>query len=201
MGQIPVGRYSTSIRALPSTSSGFHGVTCVPNLDGAGSMLIAALEGPGDIYDIPLNGSQPTIELHTSNYLSTQLATWVPYVIAAYDNMIVYPQSGSTGCPDLLIGLGAYAGNSPTAYEDYYPTPQFLVRHCNGIYGLRKIIDPGITPAPPLLAPRAFAPSQFSGDPAGTLYSGGYDAHVMAAHNTDWIYRGAPQSQVAASRQ
>ena len=66
--------YQYSGPALPSASSGFRGLTCVPNLNGAGSMLIAALEGPGDIYDIPLDGSQPTIELHTSNYLATRLA-------------------------------------------------------------------------------------------------------------------------------
>ncbi len=78
----------------------------MPNLNGVGSMLIAALEGYSpDVYDIPLDGSQPTIELHTANYLATQLGTWVGYGIAAYNNMIVYPQSGSTSCPDLLIGL------------------------------------------------------------------------------------------------
>jgi hypothetical protein len=185
--------YQYSGPALPSESSGFRGLTCVPNLNGAGSMLIASLEGPGDIYDIPLNGSQPTIELHTSNYLASQLGTWIGYVIGAYNNMIVYPQSGSTNCPDLLIGFSANTWNYPNAYEDYYPTPQFLVRHCNGFYGLRKIIDPSVTPAPPLLATRALAASQFSGDPAGTVYTGGYDAHNMSAHNTDWIYRGVPQ--------
>src|SRR5271166_1878656 len=97
--------------ALPVTSSGFRGLTCVPNLNGAGSTLIAALEGPGDIYDIPLDGSQPTIELNTSNYLSTRLATWVGYVISAYNNMIVYPQSGVPGCRDLLLGLSIEAPN------------------------------------------------------------------------------------------
>ena len=111
--------YQYSGPALPSTSSGFRGLTCVPNLNGAGSMLIAALEGSGDIYDIPLDGSQPTelnlsgmdiydipldgsqptIELDTSNYLGTQLGTWVAYVFAAYNNMIVYPQSGATTLP------------------------------------------------------------------------------------------------------
>jgi hypothetical protein len=185
--------YQYSGPALPHNSSGFRGLTCVPNVDGAGSMLIASLEGPGDIYDIPLNGSQPTIELHTSNYVSTQLGTWVSYVLAAYNNMIVYPKSGSTDCPDLLIGLAAYVGHSANAYEDWYATASFLVRHCNGIYGLRTVIDPSITPAPPLLAPRALAPSQFSGDPVGTLYAAGYDAHIMAAHNTDWVYKGVPQ--------
>jgi hypothetical protein len=177
----------------PPHSSGFRGLTCAPNLNGAGTMLIASLEGNGDIYDFPLNGSPPTIELNTSNYLASQLGTWVGYVTAAYNNMIVYRQSGSTSCPDLLIGLSAYTGQYANAYEDYYPTALYLVRHCNGFYGLRKINDPSITPAPPLLATRAFAPSQFSGDPEGTLYSGGYDAHTKPAHNTDWIYRGAPQ--------
>src|SRR5271165_1076103 len=63
--------YQYSGPALNSASSGFRGLTCVPNLNGAGSMLIAALEDYSiDIYDIPLNGSPPTIELHTANYLS-----------------------------------------------------------------------------------------------------------------------------------
>ena len=37
--------YQYSGPALPSSSSGFRGLTCVPNLNGSGSMLIAALEG------------------------------------------------------------------------------------------------------------------------------------------------------------
>jgi hypothetical protein len=181
--------------ALPSQSSGYRGLTCVPNLHGSGFMLIAALESDSaDIYEFPLDGSQPTIELHTSNFLATQLGAWVGYGIAAYNNMIVYPQSGSTSCPDLLIGLGVvYAGNYPNAYQGYYPTASFLIRHCNGVYRFRTIVDPSITPAPPILSTRALAVSQFSGDPAGTLYGGGYDAHQLSAHNTDWVYRGIPQ--------
>jgi hypothetical protein len=179
---------------LNSTSSGFRGLTCVPNLSGAGSMLIASLEGPGDIYDIPLNGSPPTIELHTLNRLSSALGTWVGYGIAAYNDMVVDPHAGTPSCPTLLIGLGVvYAGNYPSAYEGYYPTPSFLIRHCNGAYGFRTIIDPSITPSPPLLSTRALAVSEFPGDPAGTLYGGGYDAHSQPAHNTDWIYRGTPR--------
>ena len=193
MGQIPVGRvfYQYSGPALPSASSGFRGLTCVPNLNGAGSMLIAALEGPGDIYDIPLDGSQPTIELNTGNYLATQLGTWVGYVVSAYNNMIVYPQSGSTSCPDLLIGLSINAPNYAGAYENDYPNATLMIRHCNGTYDFR-IINPNITPAPSPIATRALAVSQFPGDPAGTLYAGGFDAHSLPAHNTDWIYKGIP---------
>ena len=186
--------YQYSGPALPSSSSGFRGLTCVPNLNGAGSMLIAALEGNSiDIYDIPLDGSQPTIELYTYNYLETQLGAWVSYGIAAYNNMIVYPQSGAPSCPDLLIGLSVVTTTYVNEYENYYPTALYLVRHCNGAYNLQTIIDPTIAPAPPLIATRAMVVSQFSGDPPGTLYAGGFDAHYQPSHNTDWVYRGVPQ--------
>jgi hypothetical protein len=185
--------YQYSGPALPSESSGFRGLTCVPTLDGAGSMLIASLEGSGNIYDIPLDGSQPTIELYTSNYLASQMGLWVDYVIAAYNNMVVDPQSGTTSCPTLLIGLSIDAPSDPNGYEDYYRPASYLVRYCNGAYStLTPIVDPSITPAPSTLAARTLAVSQFSGDPVGTLYSGGYDAHTESAHNTDWIYRGVP---------
>jgi hypothetical protein len=193
--------YQYSGPALNSASSGFRGLTCVPNVNGSGSMLIAALEGDSpDIYDIPLDGSQPSIELHTANYLATQLGTWVGYGIAAYNNMIVYPESGSTTCPDLLLSLSIVATNYVNAYENYYPTPSFLVRHCNGSYDFQTIVAPSITPAPSQIATRALAVSQFPGDPAGTIYAGGFDAHNLQAHNTDWLYRGIPtkaSSQVA----
>ncbi len=201
--------YQYSGPALPSGgsgggSSGFRGLTCVPNLNGVGSMLIAALEGYSpDVYDIPLDGSQPTIELHTANYLASQLGTWVGYGVAAYNNMIVYPQSGSTSCPDLLIGLSVVTTQYANAYENFYPAPSFLIRHCNGFYDFQTIVDPSITPAPSPIATRALAVSQFSGDPAGTLYVGGFDAHGVPAHNADWLYRGIPTNppgQVAAAQ-
>ena len=74
-------------------------------------------------------------------------APWFRTSLAAYNNMPVYPQSGSTSCPDLLIGLGIMAPNYASDYEGYYPTPTFLVRHCNGAYDFQTI-DPSITPAP-----------------------------------------------------
>ena len=92
------------------------------------------------------------------------------------------------------MGVSIVAPTYLNAYENYYPPASFLVRYCNGTYSnLRPIVDPSITPALLLLATRALAVSQFSGDPAGTLYSGGYDAHYDPAHNTNWIYRGRPK--------
>ena len=156
-------------------------------------MLIAALEGPGDIYDIPLDGSQPTVELHTLNYLSTQIGAWSGYVIAAYNDMVAYPGSGTKKRPDLLIGLGVLsAANYPGAWQGMYPNPTFLVRHANGSYDF-QVIDSSAWGGTWCLSTRAMIASAFPGDPAGTLYTGGYDAHNVPAHNTDWIYRGIPK--------
>ena len=187
--------YKYSGPALPSTTSGFRALTCVPNLYGSGSMLIVSLQsGPNPIYDLPLDGSTPIVELYASNFLSTQLETWVAYGIAGYSDMIVYPESGTTSCPDLLIGVGALVTtNYADDYQGLYPTTSFLIRHCNGTYDFQTIVDPSITPSPPLISTRVMAVSQFSGDPAGTIYVGGYDAHFDPAHNTDWIYKGIPQ--------
>ena len=189
--------YQYSGSDVSAVNSGFRGLTCVPNLNGSGSMLIASLEGPGDIYEFPLDGSSPTIELHMSNYLSSELGARVSYATAAYNNMVIYPQSGSASCPDLLIGLGFIASvNYPNAYDDFYPNASFLVRHCNGTYTqIANISNPSITPAPQLMATRSIAVSQFSGDPPGTLYAGGFEVDAKdfpLDHNTDWIYRGIP---------
>ncbi len=77
----------------------------------------------------------------------------------------------------------------------YYPNPMFLVRHCNGTYGFQTI-TPSITPAPSPIATRALAVSQFPGDPAGTIYAGGFDAHSLPAHNTAWLYKGVPKNSL-----
>ncbi len=87
--------------SLPNGTSGFRGLTCVAQPTGTGYMLISALEGTGDIYAFQLNDmANPAIELNTLNYLSTQIgaATW--NVIAAYNDMIAYPGSGTQGHPD-----------------------------------------------------------------------------------------------------
>ena len=157
-----------------------------------GDTLIAVLEGPGDVYNFPLDGSQPTIELHGLNYVSSQLETWVGYIIGAYNDMPVYPQSGTKGCPDYLIGLYNAAGNYPGSYEGIYPNPSFLIRHCNGTYDFR-IIDAGLTPPATPISTRTMVVSQFPGDPAGTIYAGGFDAHSTPNHNTAWVYKGIPK--------
>ena len=98
-------------------------------------------------------------------------------MIAAYNDMIAYPGSGTQGHPDLLIGLGIInAPNYPFAWGHLYPNPTFLVRHGNGTYDFQPITPPsGAFP----ISTRTIAVSQFPGDPAGTIYAGGYDAHSV----------------------
>ena len=184
--------YQYSGPALGPASSGFRGLTCVPNLNGAGSMLIAGLEGPGDIYDIPLDGSQPTIELNMANYLWDPVGHlgWVRhYRVQQHDRLSAIRIDKLPRSSHWSQRLAPnYAGD----YEGYYPNPSFLIRHCNGAYGFQTI-DPSITPAPSPIATRALAVSQFPGDPAGTIYAGGFDAHSLPAHNTDWLYKGVPK--------
>jgi hypothetical protein len=71
--------YQYSGPPLNPSSSGFRGLTCVPNLTGSGSMLIAALEGNSpDIYDIlsPLTDHNPQL-----NFIPPTLSplSWAPW--------------------------------------------------------------------------------------------------------------------------
>ena len=88
--------------------------------------------------------------------------------------MTIYPELGSPSCPDLILGLGViYTPNNANDYEDVDPTAFYLVRHCNGAYtSLGAIAVPGMNSSPPLLSARTVVVSQFSSDPAGTLYVG-----------------------------
>jgi hypothetical protein len=190
---------------LPVASSGFRGLTCVPDPVGMTYHLIAALEGPGDIYAFDLLGDPPTIELHTSNFLSSvgRLATWASDSIGAYNTMTPIPGTGASAHPDILIGLGLV--NVPSTYPGainnqiggyYLPSGSFLVRHANGSYDY-QIVDPTLalstcsTTICPVSA-RTIVPSGFSGDSLSTIYVGGYDGHNESTHDSGWLYRGVP---------
>ena len=90
-----------------STWSGFRGLTCVENPNGAGDVLIASLEGPGDIYKFPTYSTiqlvTPTIELHMNNWLGSQLGYWVSYSHGAWNNTM--PSLWATGRPDVVTAL------------------------------------------------------------------------------------------------
>jgi hypothetical protein len=66
------------------------------------------------------------------------------------------------------------------------------VRACNGSYSLQEIFDPQLVPRTWLGAVRAFAPSPFLSDTAGTLYAGGFDTNFNPVHNTARLYKVVP---------
>jgi hypothetical protein len=182
--------------------SGFRGLTCVSNPNGAGDVLIASLEGPGDIYRFPIYSTiqavTPTIELHMNNWLGSQLGYLVSYSTGAWNNtMPVDTGYGSPGCSDRFVNVGDLAAsNYPTPYQtDTYPYAIYTIRHCNGSY------EPIRTYAPSgnnltLLTGRAMISSQFAGETSQIVYAGGFVAIGLGTFptytNTDWLYRGAP---------
>jgi len=174
---------------LAIQSSGWRGLTCVPKPDGTGFMLIAALEGPGDVWKFPLDGSRPTVELDMRQFVTSHLGVKFWYGIVAYNTMDAYPAASTPGCPALVFGLGFSSPSAPS-YEGWYRDPLMLIRHCTGTYEL-SVIKPPVGADP--ISARAVVSSKFPGDPAGTVYAGGFDAHDLLNHNTDWIYRGRPQ--------
>ena len=171
-----------------TAGSGFRGLSCVPNTHGAGNMLIAFWEGNGGAappqsevraYDIPTNKDFFTAVVEKDLSL-TFAGSDNSGGIVAYNNTIVYPYSGSTGCPDIIAGTQLWSTQTKT-------TLNYLVRHCDGSYNIYAIPDSN-----PLRAIRSIVVSQFPGDPVGTLYAGGYDADDRPAHNTNWVSRGLP---------
>ena len=144
MGQIRAGRSSTRTpaRTLYSAASGFRGLTCVADPTGPGYHLIASLEGPGDIYAISARrDSGRALELNLQNYpLHPIWGRGLGTTIAAYNDMIAYPGSGTARRPDLLIGRGLiYDANYPGAWNSFYPYPAFVIRHANGSYDFQPI--------------------------------------------------------------
>jgi hypothetical protein len=199
--QVPSSVWST----LPSGSSGFRGLTCVALPNGAGNELLTSLEGPGDIYAIPLGLSAPytltasKIELNMSKFLSTQLGTYIPSSVDAYNNMLTYPNTGTAHRPDIMFGTGmmfdspansCFVNNILASYGDaagnWCKHGGLIVRHPNGVYDYENI-------APFAgnweLSTRSLAVGLFTNGQNERVFSGGYDAHAQPSQNTDWIYK------------
>jgi hypothetical protein len=173
-------------------ASGYRGLSCVLNLYGSGFMLLAALEG-GNIYSIQLDGSNPRTDLYTSNFISSQLGVRAgEYTIGAYNNMPEYPPAFTSTTGALLVGEGlVYVPiNYSGAWNQYLRYGSLMVRYSNGAYAAYQEANANLAQTPWPIATRAIAVSQFPGDPPGTIYTGGYDAHFQPAHNSDWVYRG-----------
>jgi hypothetical protein len=172
---------------------GLRGATAVRH-GGAEALLFGVENKPFSIVRVePASGFAATTELGVSDYLATRWQTRVGYGIAAYNDMTTYVDPATPACPKVLIGFESTTPDSPIGVGETgkHPYAQFLIRNCNGAYDLRRIRDPKL-PDGDLVATRAMLNSPFAADPPGTLYAGGFDAGNMHAHNTAWLFRGAP---------
>jgi hypothetical protein len=147
------------------------------------------------------------IELHTSNFLSSQLSAIesqsvrITYGIAPYNSggMVPNANTGVANFRDRLIPVGVMSYSPPTGgiadFETDWPYPVMIVRHPTGTYDMQQIIHNSGGARVPASSARAIALTPFTGtggDPVGTLYSGGLDAHSVTNHNTSWLWTASP---------
>jgi hypothetical protein len=192
--------FEASMRSQNINISGFRGLTCIPNPSGAGEVLLVSLEDQdARIYriepdEMDASGqSKATLELDISSFLTRALATETSFVIAAYNEMTIYPDP-TGACPYILMGVEAKTPRYPQTFgkQNFYPYGLYLVRDCKGDYSVRKLRDLAINPEPQLHSVRAIVISPFASDLPGTLYAGGFDANDNPVHNTAWLYKGIP---------
>jgi len=182
------------------SQTGLRGLTAIANPAGDGQVLLAAAEGNhARIVRIDPRGGSETTDLDLGALLDRAWQTRVSYMIAAYNDMT--PLRGAQGGEVLLIGLEAFIPpTSPRPPGHVVLDVQhgveggawYLVRHADGRYDLHQVTPPpGIATA--LVATRTIVASPFAGD--DSVFLGGYDANVTAAHNSAWIVR-APLAEV-----
>lgn len=170
-------------------SSGFRGLTTVPDPHGPGEVLLAALEGNlcRVVRIDPRDDFRETLELDVIDFLATHWGERPTYAVAAYDDFlpVVDPRSGETR---LLCGLGAtYSTQLDTHPADAWVRDAwYLIRDPDGArYTLGRVEDPDAPSAPELVAARTFAVSPFAAD---SLYIGGYDPNAKRCRQTAWVF-------------
>lgn len=174
---------------LIAPSSGFRGLTTVPNPDGPGEVLLAALEGDHCriVRIAPNDGFRETLELDVLDFLADQWGTRPTYAVAAYDDFTPVHDSRD-GESVLLCGLGAtYSTRLDTHPADAWVNDAwYLVRHSHGAhYTLRRVEDPGAASPAELVAARTIAVSPHDPD---MLYIGGYDPNAKRCRDTAWVF-------------
>lgn len=179
-------------------SSGFRGLTSVPDPAGSGEVLLAALEG--DLCRVvridPLDGFRETLELDVIDFLQRHWGTRPTYAVAAYDDFtpLADPRGGAT---KLLCGLGAtYSTQLDTHPADAWVTDAwYLIRDPDGArYTLGRVEDAEASGAADLVAARTFAASPFA---PGMVYVGGYDPNAKRCRQTAWVFSASAETVLA----
>jgi len=179
-------------------SSGFRGLTSVPDPAGRGEVLLAALEG--DLCRVvridPNDGFRETLELDVIDFLGQHWGARPSYAVAAYDDFSPVPDPRG-GAPRLLCGLGAtYSTQLDTHPADaWVGDAWYLVRDPDGArYTLGRVDDPDASAAADLIAARSFAASPFASD---LWYVGGYDPNAKRCRQTAWVFSATTETLLA----
>jgi hypothetical protein len=188
----PMWRYDPQ-SPFENGSSGLRGLTAIPNPDGPGELLLVTLEHkPGLVFRVDPRTGKSIIEANISTQLSQLLSTRVGYVIAGYNDMVLYEPAGRSRTPTVLMGMECTTPMLPGGLGAFNPNPRLLIRRPNGRYSFEEVFDRTLKPRPMLVSMRSLINSPFAEDPPGTVYVSGYDCNEKPAHNTAWIYRGTP---------
>jgi hypothetical protein len=185
-------------------NGGLRGLTSIADPAGGGQVLLVAAEGPQArlLRIAPRDQFSVTIDLNVASYASAELRTAVRSLIAAYNNMTLYPPYSSAPQPGVSPGsllIGGYHAATPQSPSGLgrariAPGAYVLIRGPHGGYRSLQVLDPAITPTPALVATRTITVSPFPSDPPGTIYAGGFDAGELTPHNSAWLYRGTPNA-------
>jgi len=178
-------------RPFEDASSGFRGLTAVPDQSGREEVLLFSTEhAPCTMFRLNTKTYQPVAELPISIFLRRQWNTPVSYVIAGYNDMLRYVDPITSQSLTLIGFEAATPQLADKALKRMNPIAHYLLRWSDGHYMICEIADHSLDYSPRLQSVRTMVNSPFPQDPPGTVYAGGYDANAVLVHNSAWIYRG-----------
>lgn len=185
--------FTYPLNVSPGGSSGFRGLTAVPNPNGTGQSLLAALEGnQGQMVRLDPSTTLPykaTKELDIMANLTAAWKTIPPTVTAAYvvvaNSKMTWVKKPQTTDSVLVITIQHHPAQ---ARDDAF----YYIRTATGTaisYDLRRIDNTKLSPAQVLNSTRACTNSPFGSEKNQFLYLGGYDADNNPSHNTAYALR------------
>jgi hypothetical protein len=158
-------------------------------------LLVTLEHNPGLVFRVNPQAGNAIVETNITELLSQVLNTKVAYIIAGYNDMVLYEPAGRSRTPTVLMGIESRTPLLPGDWGRWNPDGRILIRGPNGGYSFQEVVDRTLKPKPMLVSVRAVINSPFAEDPRGTVYASGFDCDAHPAHNTAWIYRGTPYRQ------
>jgi hypothetical protein len=177
--------YSYPENSIPVVSSGLRGLTCIPNPDGPGEVILTAMEGVGQVLRINPTTGQAITEFRIERMLRKLWNGSGFYMVAAYNDMPLLRDPTSNELL-YLIGLGVCPTLHQCTLQGMENSAWYLTRDSQAHYSLFEVKP---LSQKPLVAVRTIIESPFSEEAGKTLYLGGYDSDHKRSHNAAWIYR------------